>query len=254
MALPESQSYHPLADEYSRSKRARKAAVHFSPSVTLRIVSDSSNHFHSPWHSAEEVKSMKLQAKTLAKLHYRLSNKDSAKSETLSSSPSTYELRGESLRGMEHLTDISMGRRRQCLKSKAIATTVEEQEIQLEIHSSRTLDANGRRRIAQEYANVAREAVEYSRRIAEEDAREAATILREDLYPLQPVWPCPSSNANFQCDYFNIQRQQREALQSTFHGMQSNANRLNDGKAVISPNLQMLAVALEATIQAARAC
>mmetsp|Transcript_10838 Transcript_10838/g.22929 ORF Transcript_10838/g.22929 Transcript_10838/m.22929 type:complete len:254 (-) Transcript_10838:192-953(-) len=253
MELSNSQIFRPAADESSRNKRARKAAVHFSPNVTLRIVSDSSNHFKSPWHSAEDVKSMKLRAKTLAKLHYRLSAA-AAESETLSSAPSTYELKGESLRGMEHLTDISMGRRRQCLKSKAIATTIEEQEIQLEIYSSRTLNANGRRRIAQEYANVAREAVEYSKRIAEEDAREAAAILREDLFPSRPAWPCPSSNANFQSGFFNIQRHQREALLSSIHGMRSSANGLNNGKVVMPPNLQILAVALEATIQAARAC
>ena len=90
--------------------------------------------------------------------------------------PTSYEIKGESLRGLEYLTDMAMGKKRQHLRNLAVSTALKEQEHQRVLNSTRS-----RRMIAQEYGKTTQDASIYSRRVAEEDARVAAAILEEDL-------------------------------------------------------------------------
>jgi len=176
-----------------KAKKARRS-VEFIPEVGLRIVSVTANqNSFVSWYSAPEILSMKRRAKSLAKLHYRLhknnlscgslasisSDSDGETSTTSDSSaisstqtskyihPTRYGIKGESLRGMEYITDLADGRRRQGVRSGAISAAVGAQEQYL---SSRD--------IARLYGNQSQVAMEYSKRVAEEDALEAAKILR----------------------------------------------------------------------------
>ena len=158
----------------SAIKRTRRS-VQFSPQVSLRVVSKNSSESscsnYSSWHSSDDIKMMRNRAKSLAKLHYRIQNdtkksalaiiSDGESDSSCSSAtqmtaqqatePTSYEIKGESLRGMEFLTDITTGRKRQLLRKRAISTAVKEQAYQC-VSSSQC-------------AIISQDALSYSRRV-----------------------------------------------------------------------------------------
>ena len=178
-----------------RAINRTKRSVKFSPRVSLRhivckgMTHDSSHPRSSSWLSLYEIKMMKSRAKSFSKLHYytqKVSDSESstsiysscssAKQMAAQHAPTSYEIKGESLRGMEHITDITMGIKRDYLRKQAISSAVKEQANQCLSNSARR-----RQMIAQEYGKLTIYALSYSRRVAEEDARAAAAILEEDL-------------------------------------------------------------------------
>mmetsp|Transcript_15442 Transcript_15442/g.33200 ORF Transcript_15442/g.33200 Transcript_15442/m.33200 type:complete len:283 (-) Transcript_15442:113-961(-) len=124
-----------------------------------------------------------------------------------------YEINGESLRGMEHMTELIIGRKR--LKTKIMAIKVvtlmteqqEQQQLEQQLHyvSSDSSDdtnndgknttsttmarkdkskkglGNHRSTLAEMYRLKARQALLYAIRVGEEDAKVAAEILAEDI-------------------------------------------------------------------------
>ncbi len=73
---------------------------------------------------------------------------------------------GESLRGMEYITDFADGRRRRGVRISAISAVVNAQDHCLSSQE-----------IACRYGKQAQVAMEYSKRVAEQDSLEAARIL-----------------------------------------------------------------------------
>jgi len=130
-----------------------------------------------PWHTAEELSSMKKRAQNLSILHYIKTRPGKPKAPSNRSgivyncNPAHYEIIGEALRGMEHCTDISQACRRERLRSDAIRLIQEHQN----------LDETTRSKLACMYRETAKEAMVYARKIAEEDANIAAATLTEDL-------------------------------------------------------------------------
>ena len=141
----------------------------------------------------DEVDKTRAQAKLLAKFHsYRLLTKR----KTPTSSPTSsigdvtrYSIKGESLRGMENLTDTANGRKRRRVQEEAIRSVGDVQQEQLVQHMSdicflRTgvddfsIDTA---QLAKVYGSKAHEALEYAKEVAHEDAKVAAKILAEDL-------------------------------------------------------------------------
>jgi hypothetical protein len=93
---------------------------------------------------------------------------------------------------MEHITDLSMGKLRQVAKAEANQSVNEEQYRQLLLKALNSSDgdefmvsANGFRvdtnQLSRVYGEKTQAALMYSRKLAEEDAREAAEILAQDL-------------------------------------------------------------------------
>jgi hypothetical protein len=152
-----------------------KKTVTFSSTAKLRtFANDNSLHAYSSWHTDDELFSMKKRAKKLSMLHYQKTRPGQAKPSKRSGivyncHPTHYELLQESLRGMEYYTDVSKARRRERLRSDAISLVEENQ------------DKTSRSKLACMYRESTKEAMLYSREIAEEDAKVAAAILAEDL-------------------------------------------------------------------------
>lgn len=102
-----------------------------------------------------------------------------------------YEIEGESLRGMEHITDICNGKKRRQIKEDAIhAMLIWQQEqfistsfgndvVVYAVESALEMDGS---KLAKAYRAKTQEALAYARRVAEEDAKVAITILAEDGY------------------------------------------------------------------------
>eukprot|EP00956_Cyclotella_meneghiniana_P004558 scaffold5609_cov23-Cyclotella_meneghiniana.AAC.2 len=152
---------------------------------------------------------MKASARNLAKAHLirtlvhsrdNATATSTATSTTLSPStihPARYEIQGESLRGMEHITDLSMGKSRRLSRDTAIKSVNQEQCRQVLIHAltichgdvsllnTIQFDVQGfkvdRTELARVYGEKTKDALAYSRRLAEEDAKLAAEILSQDL-------------------------------------------------------------------------
>eukprot|EP00970_Alexandrium_tamarense_P016646 scaffold7054_cov218-Alexandrium_tamarense.AAC.1 len=84
--------------------------------------------------------------------------------------PSRYEMQGESLRGMEYLSDLKNGRRRQLVKDEM------KRHVLAMRKSSSALS------LASNEAAIKRsqEALAFAKRNTEEDATEAASILSQD--------------------------------------------------------------------------
>ena len=119
---------------------------------------------------------MKKRAKNLSILHYIKTRPGKPTPSNRSSivyncHPAHYEIIGESLRGMEYHTDTSKARKRELLRSNAISLVEERQN----------LHKTNRSKLACMYRESTKEAMVYSRKIAEEDANAAAAILAEDL-------------------------------------------------------------------------
>ena len=140
------------------------------------------------------MQTIKNRAKHLAKLHRQIQNKH-PNYVANSSSPTRYEIGGESLRGLEYITDCDMGCNRQCIKDEAILATLQEQKklLRQQVLESGDEDAKSARtnrnvnmtaiRLARIYREKAEEALRYSKLVAEEDAEVASAILAEDLSP-----------------------------------------------------------------------
>ena len=118
---------------------------------------------------------MKKRAKNLAALHH-LKTRPGQKAPSIHSGivynchPAHYEIIGESLRGMEHITDETQCRNR--LRSGVISLIREHQNQQNPFRDYE---------LACKYVEYSEEAMAYARQIAMEDARTAAAILVEDL-------------------------------------------------------------------------
>ncbi len=156
----------------------QKRTVSFSNEVRLRrttIDDDSLQEAYSPWFSHEEIESMKKRAKNLAALHH-LKTRPGQKAPSIHSGivynchPARYEIIGESLRGMEHITDETHGRNQ--LRSGVISLIREHQNQQNPFRDYE---------LACKYLEYSEIAMAYARQIAEEDARTAFAILAEDL-------------------------------------------------------------------------
>ena len=163
-----------------RSIAKKMKTVKFSSYAKLRSFAANGNDLqaHSSWHTPDELSSMKKRAKKLSLLHYIKTRPGQPKAPSNRSGivynchPAHYEIIGESLRGMEHYTDISQARRREQLRSDAISLVEEHQN----------LDETTRcKKLACMYREMAKEAMVYSMKIAEEDANVAADIFAEDL-------------------------------------------------------------------------
>ncbi len=174
-----SRSIHPLAmTNSSTAKKEKKKTVKFSSGAKLsNCTSGNDLQAHATWLTAKEIFSMKKRAKTLSILHFiktrtRQPNAPSNLSGIVyNCHPAHYEIIGESLRGMEHYTDISQARRREWLRSNAISLVEEHQN----------LHKTSRSKLACMYRESAEEAMVHSRKVAEEDANIAAIIMAEDL-------------------------------------------------------------------------
>lgn len=155
----------------------------------------------------DELNKMKNRAKALSKLHHHMHSKSNTQAtDTTTDANATicdairYEIKGESLRGMEHITDINTGRKRRRVRDEAIRATVIEQQEQLIQHvldgyltgndTSRArvedqVKSNAVKmdnsKLAKVYGTKAQEALVYAKRVAHEDARAAAEILADDL-------------------------------------------------------------------------
>jgi hypothetical protein len=169
---PTVSSGHPC----KRRRCIGRKTVTFSPTNKLRrFFNDNSLQAYSSWHTDDELSSMKKRAKKLSMLHYLKNRPGQTEVPSKRSGivynchPAHYEIIGESLRGMEHHTDPSKARRRERLRSDAISLVVENQ------------DKTSRIKLARMYRGTTKEAMSYSRKIAEEDAKVAAAILAEDL-------------------------------------------------------------------------
>ena len=217
------------------AKRARrrpepknKKSVAFSASVGMRCFFhnapqvDNDRDGDPSWLKKDEVDRMKARAKALSKLHTRARARRLAAGSAGGHTPTLpssvgdvtrYKIGGESLRGMEHLTDAETGRRRRRVQDEAMRAVEDGQRGRklalrvLEISSSSLggssyssfsihqamkeaakVDAA---RLARAYGSKAREALAYARAVAEEDARVASRILTEDL----PSSPSPADGA-----------------------------------------------------------
>ena len=161
-----------------RCTAMKKKTVTFSSKVKLRSFVSGPNNTrgHSSWLTADEISSMKKRARTLSMIH-QIKTRPGKPAPPKRSGivynchPAHYEIIGESLRGMEHITDISKARGRERLRSGVISLVEEHQNLQ-EINRSK---------LACMYRERTKEALVSSRKVAEEDARIAAAILAEDL-------------------------------------------------------------------------
>ncbi|KAL3783331.1 hypothetical protein HJC23_011095 [Cyclotella cryptica] len=178
-------------------------SVQFCPRVKLRCMisksHESSQSEYLSWLSVSELQRMKNRAKKLAKAHYVLHNiQNQGKLPATTMHPTTYEINGESLRGMEHITDLNMGKQRRASKAEAYRSVSEEQCRQRIVKTSMPWSndpamspsaANALKdvcfinasQLSKVYAEKTRSALAYSIRLAKQDAEEAAAILVQDL-------------------------------------------------------------------------
>ena len=160
-----------------RRRSIKTKTVRFSSHVSLHRIA-TSDHLEpscSTWHKADELLSMKRRAQKLSVLHHIMTRpgqpKTSRSGIVSDCHPARYEIIGESLRGMEHYTDISRTLERKRVRSDSIRVVEELQN----------LDTTSSDELAYVYQQRTKKALLYARSIAEEDAKVAATILTEDL-------------------------------------------------------------------------
>jgi len=156
----------------------KKKTITFSSKVKVRSFANGHDmQGYSSWLTSDKLSSIRKRAKKLSMIHYIKTRPGQPKAPSNRSGivynchPAHYEIIGESLRGMEHYTDISKARRREQLRSNSIRLVEEHQN----------LDKTSRNKLACMYRESAKEAMMYARKIAEEDTNIAAVILTEDL-------------------------------------------------------------------------
>jgi len=171
----------------------------------------------------DEVDRNKNRAKALSRLHYNMRSKNNIQATGKNTTADAtigdtirYEIKGESLRGMEYMTSITIGRKRRRVQKEATQATVVEQQEQLIQHVLDVCmtDNSSRARVedqlkikamkmdhsklAKVYGAKAQDALAYAQRVAQEDAKVAAEILAEDLqeqedFPSSSRTSCSSS-------------------------------------------------------------
>jgi hypothetical protein len=185
--------------QHPQLKRRRVSVdkgVQFNPKVNLRCVFPCNTEEESTWIHPLALRQMKDSARRLAKAHYIASVRNSRQDLPMAAvHPTRYEMNGDSLRGMEHITDLPTGKLRQAAKSSAIKSVNDEQCRQLLVHALSsstssnaaftTMDASDFKvdtsQLSRVYGANSKVALAYARRSAEEDAKEAAEILASDL-------------------------------------------------------------------------
>ena len=164
-------------------------------------------HSSSSWLAKDEIDNMKFQAKKLAALHRRQHSTSPTPTQATSLSSSTaeviklgdairYEFGGQSLRGMEYITDVTTGRKRRNDQGNAIKAVILEQQEQLVQHvldsasfcagtdadefKNRCMNIDTSK-LSKTYGSKTHSSLSYARCVAEEDAMIAKQILSEDL-------------------------------------------------------------------------
>ena len=183
------------SSEQPFSKRRCKA-VSFSYEATMRRVNVADSELKASWLTDKEVSFSKKRAKKLSKFHYLKTHPDD--DDALSKAdappppnnragivynchPAHYEIIGESLRGMEHITDTFTARARERLRSDTISL-IEQHYQQFQDAEAEEADIEtARSTLACKYRESTKEAMIYAKAAAEEDAKVAARILAEDL-------------------------------------------------------------------------
>jgi hypothetical protein len=169
----------------SGNRSCKRKAVSFSQTAKLRrvkVADDSKLHeAYSSWLTDEEVSSSKKRARNLSKVHYLKTRHDADARPNDRSGivynchPAHYEIIGESLRGMEHITDASTSQKRIRLRSDTVSLIQKFQDTdEDDVETSRS-------KLANKYRESAKEALMDAKVAAEEDAKAAAQILAEDL-------------------------------------------------------------------------
>ena len=187
-----------------------------TPSTT-RVVSATANP---TWFDKDEVSYMRSRAKALSKLHYLIrcrrvstdsiengmtitnstaSSPQSSRSTSTGTCPATanivnatrYEINGESLRGMEYITDATNGRKRRKVQQDALqAASSQGYYCSASVSSSSFVEpvcqGNSSSNLAKVYGSKSQDAYAYAILIAKEDATIAAEILTEDLAHSHP--------------------------------------------------------------------
>ena len=181
-----------VVDSSGNSSRKRKE-VSFSQIAKLRrvkVADDDSKlqEAYSSWLTDEEVSSSKKRARNLSKVHYLKTRHDADAGSPMTARPNDrsgivynchpahYEIIGESLRGMEHITDASTSQKRIRLRSDTVSLIqkFQDQDTEDDVETSRS-------KLANKYRESAKEALIDAKVAAEEDAKAAAQILAEDL-------------------------------------------------------------------------
>jgi hypothetical protein len=197
---PVSINTNPMQPRQLKRRRVSvEKVVQFNPKVNLRCVFPPTTDDESTWIHPQELRQMKDSARQLAKAHYIATVRTSRQQDrpvAAAVHPTKYERNGDSLRGMEHITDLPTGKLRQVAKSTAIKSVNDEQCRQLLVQvlaksstssnaAFTTLDVKDFKvdtaQLSRAYGANTKAALAYARRAAEEDAREAAAILASDL-------------------------------------------------------------------------
>jgi len=190
-----------------KPKRSIKSrSVSFSPNVSMRcIYYNGSQDREAEFYRKDEVERIKSRAKAMSRLHKQVRSKINpeapAPPPASISDATRYEIRGESLRGLEHLTDVTTGRKRRRVQREALLAVEEDQQKQVILHvleSAASLNGSSSdfvsidqlldnvvkintRRLAKAYGDKTQEALSYARAVADEDSKVASKILAEDL-------------------------------------------------------------------------
>lgn len=155
---------------------------------------------------------MKTRAKLLSAIHFHMrSNGDAhARDNTscdnaegyqtiITGHPARYEIIGESLRGMENMTDVVGFLQRKRVKDEAYEAVYTEQQDQHRKSSLRTSVSWNSEALAETYSSKTKEALVYARRIAQEDALVSAEIMIEDLPMSYSTLSTPSTVSPTSC-------------------------------------------------------
>lgn len=176
-----------VVDSSGNSSRKRKA-VSFSQTAKQRQYNSKLHASYSSWLTDEEVSSSKKRARNLSKVHYLKTRHDADAGSPMTVRPNDrsgivynchpvhYEIIGESLRGMEDITDASTSQKRIRLRSKTVSLIqqFQDQDSEDDVETRRS-------KLASKYREFAKEALMDAKVAAEEDAKAAAQILAEDL-------------------------------------------------------------------------
>lgn len=178
-----------LDPQCKKRKQSVRKSVQFSSMIGQRIFIKQgwpSDQDHIAICTNADVDRNKRHIKTLTRLHRQTlstnTNEDVSARTTgaVVANAVRCEMKGESLRGMEHITDASIGRTRRELRKRAIRVALESQEQMIQD----TCDIVTKDRpsaISEAYKSEARTALKYAKFVAEEDAKIAAEIIEQDL-------------------------------------------------------------------------
>lgn len=192
--------------------RHRKKSVQFSSNVSMRCLvhnGDEGAPSSSSWICMDQVEKAKSDVRSLSrKLLQARATKEKEPDDPSTARAVRCEVGGESLRGVEHLTDSAAGRRRRLVREGAIrAVAVEQQKqlVQRVLECAYALPASSSpssgvnqevieravemdaAKLARAYGSKTGEALAYALKVAEEDAEVAASILEEDLKDYSPL-------------------------------------------------------------------